>query len=126
MAKEMQTVLIVAVMIVVFGVGFVTGYLVNSKTSSVGINSDSTAAQNSTIQAVQLSEAGQRIATGLLSACGSTEPLAIHNCATSNEMKRMIESLIASGLSEQQVRESLINTYGKRIVAGHQEGESPK
>jgi len=120
MNKEVQTVLIIGVMILVFGVGFVVGFLVKSNTAAGGYAPEMIATQHIQVETVQLSDAGRRVATGLVPACGSSEPLLVHNCAVANEMKRMIESFLKSGLSEQEARESLISMYGKRIVASEQ------
>ncbi len=121
MSKELQTILITGSLILVFGVGFIVGFLVKGNANHDPHYMDSGMGAEFSIPDFPLSEAGKRVATGLLPACGSTEPLLEHkNCMVANEMRRMIESLLDSGLSEEDTRQALINFYGNRILMPEQ------
>lgn len=109
--KTIQNAIHLGIILLALFIGFFSGYLVFSK-KNLGYNH--VASHN---EVAKLSLDGLKIAEGLVSPCGSNEPLSVHNCSIANSIKTAINHQLNSGKSIKAVRETLIQLYGEKILA---------
>ena len=114
MDKTVQNAVYLGVVLLALFIGFLTGYLVFSE-REYGWHGTGNMVRNAP-SFVKLSADGLKVAQGMVSPCGSNEPLANHNCSIANHLRTTINQQLNSGRSVAEVREALITVYGDKIL----------